>query len=81
MMIPHSRPTLHESDIQAVANVMKSGYIAQGAVVSQFEERLASYIGVKGGVATSSGTAALHLARGLFLGRKRGANDSSRPRG
>jgi len=62
MIIPHSRPTLHESDIQAVANVMRSGHIAQGVAVSQFEEQLASYIGVKGGVATSSGTAALHLA-------------------
>ena len=61
-MIPHSRPTIDESDILAVANVLSSGNIAQGSVVEKFERELASYIGAKGGVATSSGTTALHLA-------------------
>ncbi|MBM4065591.1 MAG: DegT/DnrJ/EryC1/StrS aminotransferase family protein [Planctomycetes bacterium] len=61
-MIPHSRPTIDETDIQAVSGVLHSGSIAQGGAVEKFEQELAGYIGVKGGVATSSGTAALHLA-------------------
>ena len=61
-MIPHSKPTIDETDIQAVASVIRSGNIAQGSAVERFEQKLAGYIGVKRGVATSSGTAALHLA-------------------
>jgi len=61
-MIPHSRPTIDKADILDVASVLRSGNIAQGSVVEKFEQELAHYVGVKGGVATSSGTAALHLA-------------------
>ena len=61
-MILHSRPTIDENDILAVSGVLRSGNIAQGSVVEKFEQELAGYIGVKEGVATSSGTAALHLA-------------------
>ncbi len=61
-MIPHSRPTITENDIKSVSEVMRSGCIVQGEKVRQFEEKLASFIGVKGGIATSSGTSALHLA-------------------
>ena len=61
-MIPHSRPTIDETDILAVSSILKSGNIAQGDMVENFERELAGYIGVKGGVAASSGTAALHLA-------------------
>ncbi|MBI5232741.1 MAG: DegT/DnrJ/EryC1/StrS family aminotransferase [Deltaproteobacteria bacterium] len=60
--IPHSKPTIDRSDIEAVSAVLESGLIAQGAVVERFEDEFASYNGVKGGVAVSSGTAALHLA-------------------
>ena len=61
-LIPHSRPTLGEGDLQAVAEVLKSGLVAQGEKVAAFEQTMATMLGVKGGVATSSGTAALHLA-------------------
>ncbi len=61
-LIPHSRPTLAEEDLQAVAQVLKSGFIAQGEKVAAFEQEMASMLGVSGGVASSSGTAALHLA-------------------
>lgn len=60
--IPHSRPTLGEEDQQALAEVLRSGFIAQGARVAAFEQAVAKTLGVRGGVATSSGTAALHLA-------------------
>lgn len=61
-MIPHSRPTIDDRDILAVSNTLRTGNIAQGCIVEKFEQDMAGYIGLKGGVATSSGTAALHLA-------------------
>ncbi len=60
--IPHSRPTLGEEDHQALAEVLRSGVIAQGVRVARFERDVATMLGLRGGVATSSGTAALHLA-------------------
>lgn len=62
MMIPHSRPTLDQDDYASVLHILKSGHLAQGKQVEQFEKDLSSLIGVRGGVAVSSGTAALHLA-------------------
>ncbi len=70
-MIPHSKLTFDETDYKAVMEVMRSGYISQGEKVKEFEKKLASYIGVKGGVAASSGTSALHLAL-IALGIKEG---------
>ncbi len=61
-VVQHSRPTLDEADVRAVAEVLRSGRISQGEVTRQFEEAVARFVGVRGGVATSSGTAALHLA-------------------
>lgn len=60
-MIPHSRPTLGKEEAEAVSAVVSSGHIAQGPKVKEFEEKLAEFFGVKGAVATSSGTSALHL--------------------
>ena len=61
-MIPHSRPTLDQNDFDSVLQVLKSGQIVQGEQTARFEESVSSLIGVKGGVAVSSGTAALHLS-------------------
>lgn len=61
-MISHSRPTLDQDDYRHVMNVLKSGMLVQGEQVVRFEENLSSFIGVKNGVAVSSGTAALHLS-------------------
>jgi perosamine synthetase len=70
-LITHSQPTLDEQDARAVAQAVRSGWPAQGARVEQFERRMAAFVGVRGGVAVSSGTAALKLAL-LALGVKRG---------
>ncbi len=61
-MIPHSRPTLDQIDYDAVLGVLKSGHIVQGAWVGRLEKTIADLIGVREGIAVSSGTAALHLA-------------------
>ncbi|MEW6544196.1 MAG: DegT/DnrJ/EryC1/StrS family aminotransferase [Nitrospirota bacterium] len=66
-IIPHSRPTLGDEAVQAVSSVVASGQVAQGPRVAEFERAVAKLVGVRGGVAVSSGTAALELAL-LVLG-------------
>ena len=70
-MIAHSRPTLLENDFTSALKVLKSGHIAQGNQVAEFEESMATFLSMKGGVATCSGTSALHLSL-LALGIKEG---------
>lgn len=70
-MIEHSRPTIGIEERRAVVGVLKSKYLAEGEVVNKFEEEFSNYIGGKGGIATSTGTLALHLAL-LSLGTERG---------
>ena len=70
-MIPHSRPTLDQTDYENVLHVLKSGNLVQGEQVNRLENTLSALIGVSGGVAVSSGTAALHLAL-LSLGIQKG---------
>jgi dTDP-4-amino-4,6-dideoxygalactose transaminase len=69
--IPHSRPSISQSDREAVSSVLESGQIAQGPAVDKFEKQFSEFIGKKGTAATSSGTAALHLAL-LSLGVRGG---------
>lgn len=67
--IPHSRPAIDQDDIDAVVAVLRSGELAQGERVMEFEAALASLVGARGAVAVSSGTAGLHLAlRALGIG-------------
>jgi perosamine synthetase len=61
-MIPHSRPAIGSDDIRAVTEVLRTGQVAGGPAVAQFERGMAAYLGVQGGVAVSSGTVALELA-------------------
>ncbi len=60
-MIRLTRPSIDESDIQAVADVLRSGYLVQGPRVRRFEQQVAGYVGTTEAVAVSNGTAALHL--------------------
>jgi dTDP-4-amino-4,6-dideoxygalactose transaminase len=62
MLIPHSRPSIDESEISAVSKVLRSQYLAEGLKVGEFQDRLSSYIGRRYALAVNSGTAALHLA-------------------
>jgi len=71
-MIPVSEPYLGKEELENVVQCVKTGWISsQGAFVRQFEDEFASYVGVRYGVATSSGTTALHLAL-VALGIKGG---------
>ena len=55
-------PIIEDEEINAVIEVMKSGMIAQGPKVIEFEDKFAEYVGAKYGIATNSGTSALHVA-------------------
>lgn len=61
-MIQIAAPEIGPEEIQAVNDVLLSGMIAQGPVVSAFEEAFALYTGTKYALAVNSGTAALHAA-------------------
>jgi perosamine synthetase len=61
-MIPIAKPIISEEEIEEVVKVLRSGFIAQGPKVAEFEDNFAEYVGVKHAVASSSGTTALHLA-------------------
>jgi dTDP-4-amino-4,6-dideoxygalactose transaminase len=58
-------PMLGEAEAAAAAEAVRSGWVAQGPRVAQFEREFADSVGAGHGVAVSSCTAALHL--GLLL--------------
>jgi dTDP-4-amino-4,6-dideoxygalactose transaminase len=61
-LIPITKPELGEEEAQAAANAIRTGWIAQGPLVAQFERALAERLGVTQVVATSNCTTSLHLA-------------------
>lgn len=61
-MLPYGRQSLHEEDVAAVVNVLRSDWLTTGPKVDEFEERFAEWIGAKHAVTVCSGTAALHTA-------------------
>lgn len=70
-MIPIAKPIIGEDEISAVIEVLRSGNIAEGQKVKDFEEAFAKYSGTSFAVAVNSGTAALHaalLAHGIGAG-------------
>ncbi len=60
--VPFHRPSLGEEEIQAVSDVLRSGWLTMGAKTYEFERFFADYIGVQHAIAVSSCTAALHLS-------------------
>lgn len=62
-----ARPIIGEEEKRQVLEVLDSGVLIAGRRVAEFEAAFAAYIGVPHGVATSSGSSALHAAM-LALG-------------
>jgi len=61
--IPLATPDLSGNEERYVLECIKTGWISgKGKFVKEFEDKFASYLGVKHAIAVSSGTAALHLA-------------------
>jgi dTDP-4-amino-4,6-dideoxygalactose transaminase len=64
-MIPVIKPWLGEEEAEAAAEAVRSGWVAQGPRVAEFEQAFAESAGADHGVAVSSCTTGLHLA--LYL--------------
>lgn len=61
--IPLAEPEIGVEELENVMKAVKSGWVSsKGPFLEEFERGFSSYIKVKHGVVTSSGTAALHLA-------------------
>lgn len=61
-MIPLCIPDTNDAELEAVAAVLKSGWLVHGPVGAAFEKEFAAYVGAHRAVALNSCTAALHLA-------------------
>lgn len=62
MQIPLSKPKYYSEEVEAVREVLESGWLTQGVKTIELEEKFASYCNAKYALAVNSGTAALHLA-------------------
>jgi len=61
-MIPYSRQSINDADINAVVEVLKSSHLTQGREVELFEEAICNYIGCKHAITFNSATSALLAA-------------------
>ena len=62
-MIPLSVPNLGGNEWQYIKECLDTNWVSSvGSYVTKFEQALAEYTGVKYAVATSNGTAALHIS-------------------
>jgi len=62
MQIPFAKPYLTGDEGDAVAEVIRSGWVSQGPKVREFEAAFAARVGAADAVATTSCTSALQLA-------------------
>ncbi len=61
-MIRIAEPIIGPEEEQAVLETLRSGRLAQGPRVAEFEEAFAAYVGAEHAIAVSSGTSALIVA-------------------
>lgn len=60
--LPYGKQVIDKNDIKSVVNILNGDYLTTGPSVSEFEKKVADYVGSKYAVAVSNGTAALHIA-------------------
>jgi perosamine synthetase len=60
--IPFHRPSIGEEEMNAVQQVLASGWLTTGPVAIEFEKQFATYIGCKHALTVNSCTSALQLA-------------------
>lgn len=71
IFLPFSVPGIDENDIQAVMNVLRSGWITTGKECAAFEAQIAEYVGAPYACALTSATAGWHCVA-MALGIKPG---------
>jgi len=68
--IPLFETSFDKMEIEAVHNVIYSGWLTMGDITKEFENRFAEFLGIKHVIAVTNGTAALHLAnKSLNIGK------------
>lgn len=60
--LPFSKPSISDADIQAVVEVLRSGWITTGPNANAFEKEFAEYTHARQAIALSSATGGMHLA-------------------
>lgn len=60
--VPLSDIDFDAAELQAVTDVLRSGWLTMGEVTARFEQRFAELLGLPQSIAVANGTAALHLA-------------------
>ena len=61
-MLPYGRQSIDESDLEAVARVLRGDWLTTGPTVSTFEQSVGAVAGGHRAISATSGTAALHMA-------------------
>jgi perosamine synthetase len=62
-MISLTEPVFEGNELSYVMDCIQSGWVSsKGGYIQRFEEAMANWCGVRHGIATSSGTTAIHLA-------------------
>ena len=54
--IYYGKHDIDDEDIRAVTKVLKSDFLTQGPLVTEFENNFANYVGSKYAIAVNSGT-------------------------
>ena len=62
MNVPLCDPDIRDAEVDAVEEVLRSGWLAHGPKNDAFEEAFAEYVGAEHAVSLNSCTSALHLA-------------------
>lgn len=60
--IPYSTQCIDDDDINAVIATLKSDFLTQGSKVSEFERKIADFVGAKYAISFNSATSALNVA-------------------
>jgi len=71
MRIFMARPSLTGAELEAVKAVFDSGWLGEGNLTSEFEEKICQFTGAAHAIALNTGTSALHLSlvsRGVSVG-------------
>jgi len=66
MMLPVSRPSIGQDELNEVEKVFSTGWLGLGSTVFEFENKLKDYLGAKHVLAVNTGTTALHIALDAF---------------
>ncbi|WP_214365462.1 DegT/DnrJ/EryC1/StrS family aminotransferase [Pseudonocardia sp. H11422] len=60
--LPFALPTIEDSDVEEVVDVIRSGWLTSGPGIQKFEHEIAAEVNAPAALAVSSGTAAMHVA-------------------